>query len=108
MRRVTRSSRRDAMQPPIAVSSRRAPVQRRSRDTVAAILDAAAGMFAQHGYLRTTTNRIAERAGVSIGSLYEYFPSKDAILIALAEAHLADVRRIVRNAVAALARTPAD
>ena len=65
-------------------------------------------MFAHHGYARGTTNRIAERAGVSVGSLYEYFPSKDAILVALAEAHLAEARSVLRGTTAELARTPTD
>lgn len=45
-------------------------------------------MFAQHGYAHGTTNRIAERADISIGSLYQYYPNKDAILIELAGRHL--------------------
>src|SRR5262245_10380320 len=53
--------------------SRRQPVQARSRATTAAILEAAARVFAEHGYAAGTTNRIAERAGVSVGSLYEYY-----------------------------------
>jgi AcrR family transcriptional regulator len=52
------------------------------------ILQAAARVFATHGYAAGTTNRIAERAGVSIGSLYQYFPNKDAILVALTRQHL--------------------
>ena len=108
MRCATRIPRRDALAPPIAFSPRRAPVQRRSRDTVATILDAAARVFATHGYARGTTNRIAERAGVSIGSLYEYFPSKDAILAALAEAHVADIRAMLRDAVGGLTGGRAD
>lgn len=67
---------------------RKTPRQERSRDTVAAILAAAARVFAASGYARSTTNHIAQRAGVSIGSLYEYFPSKDAILVALTEQHV--------------------
>lgn len=67
---------------------RRRPRQRRSRETVDAILEAAARVFAERGYSAGTTNRIAEAAGVSIGSLYEYFPNKDAVLIALAEQHV--------------------
>jgi AcrR family transcriptional regulator len=70
-----------------AASVRRRPVQRRSRQTVEAIVEAAARVLARHGYAAATTNRIAERAGVSIGSLYEYFPDKDAILAALLERH---------------------
>ncbi len=71
------------------LSPRKQPLQRRSRETVDVILDAAAQVFAERGYSGGTTNRIAERAGVSIGSLYEYFPNKDAILVSLAERHLA-------------------
>ena len=64
------------------------PRQERSRATVEAILEAAAQVFERHGYAAGTTNRIAERAGVSIGSLYQYFPNKDAILVALVEQHV--------------------
>lgn len=67
---------------------RKRPRQGRSRLTVEAILDAAARVFERHGYAAGTTNRIAERAGVSIGSLYQYFPNKDAVLVALVERHL--------------------
>jgi len=70
------------------VRARKRPQQQRSRDTVAAILAAAAHVFVERGYANTTTNHIAARAGVSIGSLYQYFPSKDAILLALAERHI--------------------
>ena len=54
-----------------------------------AILEAAAQVFERHGYAAGTTNRIAERAGVSIGTLYQYFPNKDAILVALVRLHVA-------------------
>lgn len=67
---------------------RRRPTQRRSRQTVEAILAAAAQVFEERGYAGGTTNRIAERAGVSIGSLYQYFPDKDAVLVALMERHV--------------------
>jgi AcrR family transcriptional regulator len=69
------------------ITLRRRPVQGRARETVDAIVEAAARVLARHGYAAATTNRIAERAGVSIGSLYEYFPDKDAILSALLERH---------------------
>ncbi len=68
--------------------ARKKPLQARSQQTVTAILDAAARVFAERGYASTTTNHIAECAGVSIGSLYQYFPSKDAVLVALAERHV--------------------
>jgi AcrR family transcriptional regulator len=58
---------------------------------VDAILEAAAGLIATGGYAATTTNKIAERAGVSIGSLYQYFPNKGAVLVSLLERHLARV-----------------
>lgn len=64
---------------------RRRPVQARSQETVAAILEAAARLYERGS---TTTNRIAQLAGVSIGSLYEYFPNKDAIIHALLDKHI--------------------
>lgn len=72
-----------------------------------AILVAAARVFGTHGYAAGTTNRIAAEAGVSVGSLYEYFPNKDALLVALMEAHLADGQAIVARAAAEImARRP--
>ena len=62
---------------------RRKAKQQRSRETVEAVLDAAARVLLREGYARATTNRIAERAGVSVGSVYEYFASKEAIYDAL-------------------------
>jgi AcrR family transcriptional regulator len=64
------------------------PRQRRSAETVDRILDAAARIFDERGYRATTTNHVAEAAAVSIGSLYQYFPNKDALLVALAERHI--------------------
>jgi AcrR family transcriptional regulator len=77
---------------------RKRPTQARSRDTVQAILTAAARVFSAHGYAAATTNRIAETAGVSVGSLYEYFPNKDALLVALMEAHIAEGEAILARA----------
>jgi AcrR family transcriptional regulator len=54
------------------------------------LLSAAAQVFEAHGYAAGTTNRIAKRAGVSIGTLYQYFPSKEAIAVSLLEQHVAD------------------
>jgi AcrR family transcriptional regulator len=51
-------------------------------------LDAAAQVFAEYGYVAGTTNRIAEHAGLSIGTLYQYFPNKDAVLRALMDSHV--------------------
>jgi AcrR family transcriptional regulator len=57
------------------------------------VLAAAAQVFEARGYAAGTTNRIAERAGVSIGTLYQYFPSKEALAVALLERHLAEGMR---------------
>jgi AcrR family transcriptional regulator len=59
--------------------------QARGERRIALLLDAAGHVFAESGYAATTTNAIAARAGVSPGSLYQYFPNKDAIAAALAE-----------------------
>ena len=83
---------------------RKRPAQARSRATVEAILVAAAKVLQRQGYAATTTDRIAERAGVSVGSLYQYFPNKDAILVALTERHIdagfALVRELLATALA--------
>jgi AcrR family transcriptional regulator len=93
------------MPAPDRLKARKRPRQERSRSTVDVLLRAAAQVFATRGYAATTTNHIAARAGVSIGSLYEYFPSKDALLVALMEAHLAEGETILEQAGAdALAR----
>ena len=65
------------------ISSRKKPKQARSEDLVAAILEAAIQVLAQEGAQRFTSARVAERAGVSVGSLYQYFPNKAAILFRL-------------------------
>jgi AcrR family transcriptional regulator len=87
------SSRQQARQ------QRRMPRQARSRATVSFVLDAAAQVFAERGYA-ATTNEIAERAGVSIGSLYQYFADKDALLVALAERHLAEAQEHLQSVLA--------
>jgi AcrR family transcriptional regulator len=73
----------------ILVTPRKKPVQGRSKATVDAVLVAAARILEERGQAGFNTNAVAERAGVSIGSLYQYFPSKDAILVALMEQSLA-------------------
>jgi AcrR family transcriptional regulator len=65
------------------VTSRKQPKQARSNELVAAVLDAAIQVLAKEGAGRFTTARVAERAGVSVGSLYQYFPNKAAILFRL-------------------------
>ncbi|MEN6475321.1 MAG: TetR/AcrR family transcriptional regulator [Syntrophaceae bacterium] len=80
---------------------RKIPSQERSRATVAYIYQAAAQVFSAIGYAAATTDRIAERAGVSIGTLYQYFPGKEAILLGLWEQHVHEImtaaQRIVQD-----------
>lgn len=83
-----------------AGKQRRKPKQERSRATVDAILDAAARILRRHGPKGLTTAAIAARAGVSVGSIYDYFPTKDAIVIALAKALLDDDVRAIQHALA--------
>ena len=71
---------------------RKKPTQPRSRVTVEVILEAAAHILATKGYEAFTTNRVAERAGVSIGSLYQYFPNKQSLLAALHARHIDEIK----------------
>jgi AcrR family transcriptional regulator len=66
-----------------SISSRRQPKQARSTDLLQAILQAAVQVLAREGVHRFTTTRVAERAGVSVGSVYQYFPNKASILFRL-------------------------
>src|SRR5260221_9595373 len=79
-------------------SPRKSPRQERSRATVEAILEAATDILIRQGAGRLTTNRIAERAGVNIASLYQYFPGKQAIIAELRRRHGAERRAAVRQA----------
>lgn len=76
------------MSTPESKNRRRTPRQSRSQETVEVILQATAQVLAEHGYAKASTNRIAKRAGVSVGSLYQYFPNKDALFKALIERHV--------------------
>src|SRR5580692_2203382 len=70
---------------------RKLPAQSRSTATVNAVLEAAARILERRGFEGYTTNAVAERAGISIGSLYQYFPSKDAVTVALIEREAAEL-----------------
>jgi AcrR family transcriptional regulator len=86
---------------PDPVAPRKRPRQRRSRATVEAILEAAARLLDRVGYAGITTNAIAQRAGISVGSLYQYFPNKQAICSEL-------IRRYLDRQAQAFARNLAD
>jgi AcrR family transcriptional regulator len=73
---------------------RKLPSQERSRKTMATIYDAAVQVFTNTGYPEATTDQIAEKAGVSIGTLYHYFSGKEAILYGLWERHRAQITNI--------------
>jgi AcrR family transcriptional regulator len=75
-------------------SVRRRPQQRRARQTVEAILDAVVRILKREGFQAITTNRVAEVAGVSIGSLYQYFPDRPAIFEALHQRHIEQIDRL--------------
>jgi AcrR family transcriptional regulator len=75
---------------------RKTPIQSRAKVTSEAILEAAEIIVLKDGYEKATTNYIAERAGVSIGSLYQYFPNKDSVLSALIELKVSRLANGVR------------
>jgi AcrR family transcriptional regulator len=77
---------------------RKLPSQERSREMFEAILEAAAQVFVELGYAKATTNKIAEAAGISVGSLYQYFPSKDAIAVELLRRYRLKVLGVVGSA----------
>ncbi len=76
---------------------RKIPQQKRSREMVGRLLDATATLLAERGLDNTTTNHVAERAGVSIGSLYQYFPDKDALIEALLVRMGGDISKVFRE-----------
>jgi AcrR family transcriptional regulator len=79
------------------VTARREPKQQRSRQTVEAVLEAVQRVVRRHGAGAITTNRVAGAAGVSIGSLYQYFPDKQAIFAALHDRHVDRVRQVIER-----------
>lgn len=94
------------MPPRPLVKPRKAPRQARSEATVDALLSATARILARDGYDRASTNRIAEAAGVSPGSLYQYFPGKEALVAALIDRHHTQMNEVFDRHMAALADAP--
>lgn len=89
-----------------AIKPRKAPVQARSHATVEAILEAAARILETDGLAALNTNAVAARAGVSVGSLYQYFPSKEAVLSALLQRERQMMCDQLREGVAASGGVP--
>jgi AcrR family transcriptional regulator len=80
-----------------STTPRKLPKQERSRITVEAILEATTHILTEESYDKASTNRIAERAGISIGSLYQYFPNKESLMAALMEQHSNEIAELVET-----------
>jgi AcrR family transcriptional regulator len=88
------------------ISSRKQPKQARSAELVATILEAAVQVLAKEGAQRFTTARVAEKAGVSVGSLYQYFPNKAAILFRLQSDEWRQTTDLLRGTLEDVQRPP--
>lgn len=91
-----------------ATAPRKLATQQRSRATVDALIEATARILVRDGYDKASTNRIAGLAGVSIGSLYQYFPSKEALVAAVIQRHDQALMRVVRRALAEVETLPVE
>ncbi|WP_308907492.1 TetR family transcriptional regulator [Pseudomonas canadensis] len=90
------------------ISTRKHPQQARSTELVAAILQAAIQVLAKEGATRFTTARVAEKAGVSVGSVYQYFPNKAAILFRLQSDEWQQTTQMLRDILEKRDETPLD
>jgi AcrR family transcriptional regulator len=79
---------------------RKQPRQARSKATVDAVIEAAARILSEQGWAGFTTNKVADAAGVSIGSYYQYFPDKHSLIEAIRARHLEDCRMVMKNVIA--------
>jgi AcrR family transcriptional regulator len=82
----------------IPTTPRKSASQKRSQVTVETLLDATARVLTREGYDRASTNRIAAVAGVSVGSLYQYFPNKEALVATLVARHNREMLQLLRDA----------
>ena len=92
----------------IPTTPRKSASQTRSRLTVDALLEATARILVTEGFDHASTNKIARVAGVGIGSLYQYFPNKEALVGAVVDRHSAATMQVVRTALAKVALRPVD
>jgi AcrR family transcriptional regulator len=88
------------------IAPRRTPIQERGEQRVAGLLEAAAAIFAEVGYEAATMRDIAERAGASIGSLYQFFPNKEVVARAIKTQYCQELKALWANLAAASAKTP--
>lgn len=82
----------------VPTTPRKSATQKRSQAMVETLLDATARVLAREGYDRASTNRIAATAGVSVGSLYQYFPNKEALVAALVARHNREMLQLLQDA----------
>ena len=87
---------------------RKAASQERSRATIEAMVEATARILVKEGFDKASTNRIAEAAGVSVGSLYQYFPGKEALVAAVIERHQQKIMQTVRGELAGVMDQPVE
>lgn len=92
----------------VLLTPRKAASQKRSRATIEILVEATARVLIKEGFDRTNTNRIAHEAGVSIGSLSQYFPSKEALVIAVIERHKSEMVDVLRGTLVKVATLPID
>ncbi|HEY4345078.1 MAG TPA: TetR/AcrR family transcriptional regulator [Parvibaculum sp.] len=90
------------------LKARKTASQERSRATVDALVEATARILVKEGFDKASTNRIAEVAGVSVGSLYQYFPSKEALVAAVVDRHQQEITETVRGELAKVSAMPID
>lgn len=90
----------------VKTTARKRPRQERSKATVDALLEATAQVLVREGYDKTSTNRVAERAGVSVGSVYQYFPNKEALVGELVDRYSRMIMDLVLERLVALADEP--
>ena len=83
--------------PQASFQPRKRPVQARSEATVSALFEASIQVLLAVGYRKFTTTRVAERAGVSVGSLYQYFPNRQALITAVIERYLDGLRGTIEQ-----------
>jgi AcrR family transcriptional regulator len=84
--------------PRVALKPRKVPAQSRSKITVDAIFEATIQVLIADGLQRLTTTRVAERAGVSVGTLYQYYPNKQSLLFVVLERHLRRISQSMESA----------
>ena len=85
------------MVPRPRTTPRKRPQQSRSKETVDALLTATARVLVRDGYDKASTNKVAKMAGVSIGSLYQYFPNKEALVAGLIERHFDEMTSLITD-----------